>query len=497
MPYGLGEYATGGGLEALQQNNQMIAARPSRLRKRPVANFAWLKQNGADPLAGLGGVGGQYTPNMANAARVPSANAMMDPRQRNFRGGGGGRVGGLPNYAINPSGPAMQEMQNAGIGQVDQSTGVFLGNGAEGLMGNDRAQRVAGMIGRMPGAGPSEATLADNAAATAGRRWLDENRPGEEGGVPSRYDRRAMVRQRGIQNAEARRLRLGNLTAEERMQFGIPGFANEQVRMGGMRDVANIRAGADLGVANVQAGLGRDKIAADERVAEARNALDLAIASGNNRAILKAAKLKSKADADVAKYTSDSNEKVAGINAGPQQTMADASVRRNDIDMANQYRQAAESAARNGDWAGYQRNNQLADQMTQAATPGLAGGQAGGATGGVTGSFPQSWGQVPPQMRQQIAGASPEDMANNLHIQFPDMPQELMDQMLQQAYPGSHSTMYNPGGGIIGGNMSENANRVRYGLTGQGPKPPMIPGTNTPIMVMPGPPGQIQRWLGY
>ncbi len=435
-------------LAALQQHNQQVDARPTAMRPRPVANAGWMQAQGFNPQAGLGGVGGQYTPPLAlggapgqPGARVMpwSPQAMMDPRQRNFQGGGVARQAlpqrGLPNvrgYAIPQQSSAVsargrqsfQEAEDAGVGMVDPATGAFIGADAigggwrgmpdggmeEGNFVNigglnqgidlptPREQRMAGLIGRLPGGpGIDPAALAGRAAFTANRRATDM------------AGRRELVNQRGIANAEARRLRMGNMTFDERLQAGLPGFAVAREQGGAMRDVAQIGADAQLGVAGVQAGAQRDLAAANERIAQLTAASQQAIATGDQTTRMAIAKEMTAAQRDATRAQNkidkkrirageSSESRRFGLLEREQQTKEAAAGRAE----ANEYRQAAQAAAANGDYEAYQRYTQIADSLLtpQSGLPGVGGQPAQAGTGGLPGVGQQQGRTLPANLRQ-------------------------------------------------------------------------------------------------
>jgi hypothetical protein len=444
------------------------------------------------PTMTVGGAWGQPTPGMAGVVTPTQERNQIRMGQVNSRLARQAQ----PAPGVNPQTlmrgqQAMQGMQAAGVGQIDPATGAFVGNSALGLLGDARGQRVAGMLGRGPSyQAPSESVLAENAEAYGARR------------AGAMAERQQGVRERGKINAEARRVRMGNLTFDERLLARQPGLGIAREQAGAARDVAGIGANAQKEIA----GLVRE-------VDMARIDADKAIATGNQQAIVKAQRRQARAEQRLAETKGASEEKIAGINAGPATTAANAAAesaktQREDVLLrrAEQYREAADNASRNGDYEGYQRNNAMADQIIGQIQPGLptAGGPPAPGAGlpginqpqaGVTGAnTPQSWSQVPQSMRQQIVAGGPEAAVANIRLMFPGMPQDAVDAMIQEAFPGTGVTSYNPDGfglsdafGTITG--WENVNRWR-GAAGNGPQPPV------PFQ-LPGVPGLIQNWLGY
>jgi hypothetical protein len=446
------------------------------------------------PTMTVGGAWGQPTPGMAGVVTPTQERNQIRMGQVNSRLARQAQ----PAPGVNPQTlmrgqQAMQGMQAAGVGQIDPATGAFVGNSALGLLGDARGQRVAGMLGRGPSyQAPSESVLAENAEAYGARR------------AGAMAERQQGVRERGKINAEARRVRMGNLTFDERLLAQQPGLGVAREQAGAARDVAGIGAKTQREIA----GLVRE-------VDMARIDADKAIQSGNQQAIVKAQRRQARAQQQLAETEAARDEKVAGINAGPATTAANAAadtakLRQQEvlISRAEQYRAAADNASRNGDYEGYQRNNAMADQIMDQVQPGLptaaaAPPQAGlpgvnqpaAPQAGVTGAnTPQSWSQIPQSMRQQIMGSGPEQMIANLRMAFPGLPQATADAMIQEAFPGTGVSQYNPDGYGISDAFGaftglENFNRWRAGA-GNGAKPPAN-------FQLPGVPGLVQNWLGY
>ncbi len=373
--YGGMEETTSPELENLRRLTARMQAAGTRPRRaRPVANAEWLAANGFDPEAGLGGVGGQYVPDYENRlgpAGVPFSparsagqlsNVLMDPRQQRF-------APGLPLAA--PARPdrgpaALAAMEQAGVGRVDPATGAFLGPGATSLMGNAYDQRMAGMIGRLPG-GP-----AIDPEAMAGRRAFAAQRRAD-----ALAPRRAAVIERGRQDAEARRLRLGDLTFDERLQAGLPGFAVAREQGGVARDIA---AG--------QLGLGEKQIAAQERMAEAGMKLQEAIAQGNWREAAQARRDIARSQRELTQMQGEFGLQQATIGAEPGLARIEQEGRFRQEEMgirkeelaamrADRYQAEADAAYARGDYRmgdrAQSKANKAAGEAPQPGLPGVSG----------------------------------------------------------------------------------------------------------------------------
>lgn len=292
-----------------------VAARQQKLAGLQAQTPAQSAQRlGYNPSYGLGGVGGQYVPNMANAAGVPSAAAMMDPRQR--------------------AGAAMP-VRSAGIPRQGFTT----------------------MIGTPTPGGLSPEVAAGRQAFAANRR------------ASALQDRMAMVQANGMINADARRARMGNFTVDERMLMGVPGLAVERERGGMLRDVAGINADAQLGVAGIGAQSG-------ERIQGMRNDLGMAeiganrdIALGNQRTLNRTSRRDARSRERVAEIQGKYGVQQAEIGAGPAQTTADANSRmaasgeaKGYIDLANSMNNQALALENQGN---YRAAEQLRAQAAQ------------------------------------------------------------------------------------------------------------------------------------
>lgn len=497
---------------------QRMAGLRQRMAMSPAASAAAL---GYNPQAGLGGVGGQYVGNpdaRMGIGGIPFdptrssgqiGNMLMDPRQRNL-GGGVPRAAG-PDVEANGM-RALQEMEDAGVGRIDPSTGMFLGPGATGLVGNARAQRVAGMIGRMPG-GPG---LPDDVAA--GRQAFAAQRRAD-----SLAERRGLVIQNAQMDREARRWRMGDLTVDEQVRLRNPMLAVEEARVGGLRDVANIRANADRDIAAGNVGLGREQIASNENLAgldrEVRMAdIDMrrAAAKGDREAYIQAERRKTEAMDRASKASVD----VARLNAGPAQTTADAAARsasaqevRNYMEQANSLSERASAAYASGDYEEAERLGAQAQQMSQLAVGLMPPGTQAVPQPGITPpastakqrglNTPRSWDQLHRDERRRYVTMGPEGMAAALRNDMPELSQTEMDAMVRAAFPGTTVSQYNPDGygftDFVGGLLGwENYNRFGRWASGGGPQPPTAPGgLGVPTPVLPGGIGVLQTYLGY
>lgn len=496
--YGMGG-ATSPGLQAVQATvgrmrgavQQRQAGLQQMMGMSPAASAQRL---GYNPQYGLGGVGGQYVGN---------------PESRMG-------IGGIP---FDPTRSAGQ------IGNMLRDPRQ-MGGGSAPMVRTPR-EGFSEVLGGTPG-GISDSVAADRQGMMAQRRWEDRNLSAGPGMLPSFADRRMAVIGNAMIDREARRARMGRFTVDERMQMGIPGLAVERERMGGMRDIAGINADAMLGAEGLRAGAQRDiagintasneKIAGiDAEVRKADIAMREAAANGDREAYAAAEKRK----ADAMDRASEAGVQVAGINAGPAKTTADAAARsaaaqeaRNYLDAANSLSNQAADAYSAGDYetserlgaqaqAMSQMGLQMMPQGTQAAPqPGLVPPPGPNNTKKSGGIGPRTWDSLPRPERQRYSAMGPEQMVSALRTDLPELSQAEVDAMVRAAFPGTTVSQYNPNGfglsDAFGGFTAyENLNRFgRLGSPGA-PQAPRIPGTNIPIPVVPGFAGLAQTYLGF
>jgi hypothetical protein len=419
----------------------------------------------------------------------------MNPDVRTVRYGGGQPI--APDAAQMEAAQkaraaaALQEMQAAGVGQIDPKTGMFLGREATNLLGDARGQRIAGMTGLGPNARvPTQAELEANAAITRNQR-------AEESG-----SRQAAVEARAASKSEARRLRMGNLTMEERLQAGLPGYAVEQQRTNAARDIAGLNVG-----------LGEKQIDAQERMSVARNELDKAIASGNNAAMLQAQEKLGAAQLEVEKT------RAAGLLAAtternkPEEARLEAdrgyrsdllglkktelTQQRDDqlLERARSYDSRIEQAELSND---FQKANKLrAEQqqiLGQMSESGARLPMPPAPGGDMQAGMPQSWNQLPKETRDALRAAGPAKAYDQL-LGMGISP-DVAAAMLQDpgAFQGTHVTPYNKDGyglsDMLGAATGqENWNRWASYLDDS---------PNAPLpFVVPGITGILQTYAGY
>jgi hypothetical protein len=421
----------------------------------------------------------------------------MNPDVRTVRYGGGQPI--APDAAQMEAAQkaraaaALQEMQAAGVGQIDPKTGMFLGREATNLLGDARGQRIAGMTGLGPNARvPTQAELEANAAITRNQR-------AEESG-----SRQAAVEARAASKSEARRLRMGNLTMEERLQAGLPGYAVEQQRTNAARDIAGMTVG-----------LGEKQIAANERMAVARNELDKAIASGNNAAMLQAQEKLGAAQLEVEKTraagllaaTTERNKPEEARLKADQEYRTDAlglkktelTQQRDDqlLERARSYDARIEQAELSND---FQKANKLRAEQQQILGQMSSGGDQPGlpmppAPGGdMQAGMPQSWNELPMPTRQALRAVGPA--AAYQQLLGMGISQDVAAAMLQDpgAFQGTHVTPYNKDGYTLRDMLGaatgwETFNRVGSYLDDS---------PNAPLpFVVPGLTGILQTYAGY
>jgi hypothetical protein len=306
----------------------------------------------------------------------------------------------------------------------------------------------------------------------------------------------------------------GILTYDERLLRQQPGLGIAREQAGAMRDVAGINRDAQLGVAGINREAQGDLNASNERVTQLKAQFDRDIASGNDRAAIKSAKLLARAQeeaariaaapglAETAAYKDIEGQKI-GILEGERMDKRDERL----MELASQDEMEAERLSGEGRYeeaaAARQRANQRRGMMQ-----GMGGESQGipqGPSVGPRGSG-KAFSNLPAQARKRYAGATPQETIANLQrasaLGEIDIEQAEMDAFVQELFPGTPATTYNPEYGVsdvwgAAGGGGENMNRIGWMLSGRGPKPPTFPGTNIPYPVIPGALGVAQTYMGY
>ena len=344
-------------------------------------------------------------------------------------------------------------------------------------------------------------------------------------------DRRAGVSGRAIGRADARNRRTGNLTNNEAMQFGIPGFALGNLRAGVERDFLKENArqfGATIGQQNLDRTQKMELAQLEVKQKELQRQHEAAVAAGNNAAALElrkqlgsnqaaVANITGQASVDVATATGVSAERTAEANRKVEMKKAETAERDQQLRQVEAYHSAADKAAELGDYQEEQRLREAANQAMPVAAAanvqslGMQGGAAsvqGGAAGAQQGLRPKSIGELPkrgPLSATALTALGPVAAAQKIRLEMPELTQAEMDALLTSIFPDTTVTQYNQNGiglsDIIGnftglGNLS----RGRRAISGRGPQPPKmnigLGRYNPPIPVIPGM-GIMQQYFGW
>ena len=401
-------------------------------------------------------------------------------------------------------------MQPEAVGQVDRSIRNPMAADMA-IRRNPMLSPTASGMGLMGSsnpdfAGPNAEQLAANRAAYNARRAqaLDSRQAGVLANAQARADQR--------------RVRQGNLTMEERMQAGIPGYA-----------VAQQAANAQKEIAQGQLGLGKEQIAANERMVGEQNKLQLAISQGNWEQAAKSQEKLLAAQQEIAKGQNQTALGVAGMNTEAQVRSAESRDKlvtgelglktrqadREDMQtfqrQGDHYQGLAEQARQQKNFTKYQEYQSRANEnyaRADALAP-RGQGQAGlpapptanSPIGGrVTASsiFPDY------QERLAIQQAGPEALIGQLRAMTgPDgqpLSQADQDAIIKELFPDTTVSTYNPNGfgltDVIGSATGmENWNRFGRFATGNRTQGPSVFGL--PVPVVPGALGVIQSYMGY
>jgi hypothetical protein len=425
------------------------------------------------------------------------------------------------------SGNQYRPIGNTGMGLA----GAWYGGAQPGMVGGRQAWTGGGPTGAAVGPSPAEYFASKGYVDDGTGRFVNPAAPVGLG-VASRpaaapvdmASRSAALRQQrlGIYNTRQQN-RVNAAQAQMEMMNPEYGLAMAQTRQQGLlaqgrldvqrEGLASQERIASSGLASKERGLTADR---EQRTALAKlqneqaalqRLHELALQSGNHEAAAKVAAVHQANALKLAEVQGQTQRDIAKETHGYQRDEIQLKREALAQQRADSLRQQAKEAYDSGDIG---RGQQLEQQATTAmsAIGGLAAvsppsapttgtapppivGLGLGAVGPNGPVAPRSWAQLPHSARASLMGDSPDQMLKNLRMSMPGLSQDEADRMVQEAYPGTTATSYNPSGyglsDYVGGVTGlENIPRSIAWWSGRGPKPPSLWKGGPPIPVVPG-----------